>query len=462
MVSKVLLLASALLLSATAPSPKAVQSFNRGEAALAKDRLDEAAAAYREAITESPGYAAALNGLGSVLFRQSRRDEAVAQFRAAIQADPDFKLAYFNLGYVSRKGNDFASAAQAYERYTQLDPNDPDGFYGLAESYRQLGETQRAIAAYEQYLAKEKRPTEQKWVDRAKENLAQLRAQAQAAPAPQPAAPQAAAPQGSGQPQAPESMASTGALTPGAQSTGIPPGGAPSPQLSAQRISDGDRFMQERRYREASLAYQDASNADPSSIEALFKLGNSYAVLGYYAQAIDRWNRVAQITSDPAVRKSAQDNIAKAQAKMAQVGGGSPQAQGRTPGSGPIADSTRERARQAYEEGVRLINQKDYAGAVQSLTQAIQLEPTLAVAYVARGSANVGQRRFAEAAADYQYALKLDGRLASPLYGLGEAYRGMGRTLDARQYYERYASANTPDVRPELQTEARRKAEKLR
>jgi tetratricopeptide (TPR) repeat protein len=220
--------------------------------------------------------------------------------------------------------------------------------------------------------------------------------------------------------------------------------------------------MQERKYREASLAYQDAANADPNSVEALFKLGNSYAVLGFYAQAIERWNRVAALTQDPAVRKSAQDNVAKAQAKMAQVGGGSPQAQGKTPGSGPIADSTRERARQAYEDGVRLITQRDYATAAQSLTLAIQLEPTLAVAYVARGSANVGQRRYVEAAADYQYALKLNANLAAPLYGLAESYRGMGRPIDARQFYERYASSGASDVRPELQAEARRKADKLR
>ncbi|HLL53365.1 MAG TPA: tetratricopeptide repeat protein [Myxococcaceae bacterium] len=455
MVSKLLALSSALmLLVAAAPSNRAVEAFNRGEALLGKDRLDDAAAAYRDALRESPNYAAALNGLGSVLFKQGKRDEAITQFRAALQADPDFKLAWFNLGYAARRNGDFASAAQAYERYVQLEPNDPDGFYGLGESYRQLGDAQRAISAYEQYIGREKRPSEQKYVDRAREHVSTLRSQlVSAPPAGRPAAPA---------PQPEAGQASTGALSAQPQSTGIPPGGTPSPQLAAQRIADGDRFMQERKYREASLAYQDAANADPTSVEALFKLGNSYAVLGFYAQAIERWNRVAALTQDPAVRRSAQDNVAKAQAKMAQVGGGSPQAQGKTPGSGPIADSTRERARQAYEEGVRLITQRDYATAAQSLTVAIQLEPTLAVAYVARGSANVGQRRYVEAAADYQYALKLNANLAAPLYGLAESYRGMGRPIDARQFYERYAASGAADVRPELQAEARRKADKLR
>jgi tetratricopeptide (TPR) repeat protein len=452
MVLKLLVVASALLVSAAVPSEGAKAAFERGERALGENRLDEAVAAYREAITATPGYAAAINGLGSVLFKQGKRDDAVAQFRLAIESDPDFKLAWFNLGYVSRKSGDFASAAKAYERYVQLEPNDADGFYGLGESYRQLGDAPRAVAAYEQYLAREKRPSEQKWIDKAREYVASLRGQAGAAPA----APPEAAP-----PRPADAPLNAGSLTPQSQSLGLPPGGAPSPQLAAARIADGDRLMQERKYREATLAYQDANNADPGSIEALFKLGNAYAVLGYYAQAVDRWTKVTQITQDPAIRKSAQDNISRAQAKIAQLGG-SPQAQGHPPGSGPIADSTRERARQAYEDGVKQINARDYAAAVQSLTQAIQLEPTLTVAYVARGSAGIGQRHYVEAAADYQYALRLDGRLASPLYGLAEAYRGMGRPADARQYYERYVASTAPDARPQLQAEARKKLEKLR
>jgi tetratricopeptide (TPR) repeat protein len=100
-------------------------------------------------------------------------------------------------------------------------------------------------------------------------------------------------------------------------------------------------------------------------------------------------------------------------------------------------------------------------GLLASLTQTIQLEPTLAIAYVARGSANIGLRRFAQAAADYQYALKLDGKLASPLYGLGEAYRGLGRPLEARGWYEKYIASQGTDAREELRTEARQKLQKL-
>lgn len=437
MTLEALVVASAVVLGAAVPSDQAKAAFERGEKAFAADRLDEAAAAYREAAAATPGYAAALDGTGRVLFKQGKRDEAIVHFKAAIEADPQFKLASFNLGFAARKSSDFATAAKAYERYTQLDPNDPDGFYGLGESYRQLGDAPRAITAYEQYLAREKRPSEAKFVERAKEYVATLKAQPAGA-----AAPPAAAP-----PSAPaEAMAAR----------------VSNPALASARITDGDRLMQDRRYREAAFAYQDAVNADPDSVQALFNLGRVDAVLGYYGQAVARWKHVAELTSDPAIKKSAQDNIAKAQAKIAELGGGSPQSQGNPTGSGPIADTTRERARQAYEQGVRQINDRDYNAALQSMGQAIQLEPPLAVAYVARGSANIGLRRYAEAAVDYHHALRLDGRMASPLYGLGEAYRGMGRPADARTYYERYATSTASDVRPELQAEARKKMEKLR
>ncbi|MFB1484343.1 tetratricopeptide repeat protein [Corallococcus sp. RDP092CA] len=231
--------------------------------------------------------------------------------------------------------------------------------------------------------------------------------------------------------------------------------------LAATRIRDGDALMRERRYREAAFAFLDAEHAAPAHVEARFKLGNALAVLGYYARAIEEWEAASRLTQDAAIRQSAQDNITRARVKQAESGA-SPQAVGQPPGSGPVADTTRAQARRAYEQGVQHISQRAYAPALQTLTQAIQQEPLLTVAYVARGSANIGLRRYAEAAADYQFALKLEPDSASPLYGLAEAYRALGRNLEARDLYERYARSTAADVRPELKEESRQKAERLR
>jgi tetratricopeptide (TPR) repeat protein len=185
-------------------------------------------------------------------------------------------------------------------------------------------------------------------------------------------------------------------------------------------------------------------------------------MLGYYSQAIDRWAKVEQLSTDPSVKKSAVDNITRAQQKMAQAGGATPQEANKPPASGPVADSTRTQSRQYYEAGVQLIGQRRYGEALNYLNECLKLEPALTVGYVARGSTLIGLHRFAEAAIDYGYALKLDPGLSSPLYGLAEAYRGMNRIDDARANYQKYAASTAADVRPELQTDARQKLENLR
>ncbi len=438
----VIALSAATLLGAAEPSDAARAAFLRGEAALARGRWDDAASAYREALAETPGYPSALNGLGSVLFRKGQVQEALTSFREAAQADPGFKMAWFNLGYAARKAGDAATAAQAYERYTQLELGDADGYYGLGESYRQLGQKPQAIAAYQAYIAREHRKGEQVWVRKASEHLKTLGAE----PLPASTAPAEA--------EATQALAAAGPSDAGVARTA-------NPDLAASRIRDGDALMKERRYREAAFAFMDASHADTSHVEALFKLGNALAVLGYYGQAVAQWERASVLTQDAAIRQSAKENIDRARVKEAQLGA-SPQAAGLAPGSGPVADTTRAQARRAYEQGVQRIASKDFNGALSSLTQAIQQEPMLAVAYVARGSANIGLRRYAEAAVDYQYALELEPGSASPLYGLAESFRAMGRTLEARDLYERYAASSAADARPQLQEESRQKAARLR
>lgn len=452
MISLVILASGLAVAGPAVPSPTAKAAFERGEKALEGGNFDAAIAAYKDALKATPNYAAALNGMGSALFKQNKRDEALAQFKAATEADPAFKLAWFNLGFASRKTQDFATAAKAYEKYTALDPNDPDGFYGLAESYKQSNQPDKAVAAYETYIKKETRPTEQKYVDRAKESIAQLKAAKAAETKPATTTTAATTP--------PPANTTTTTTTPTPTPTPAP--ADPLPSLAARKMAEGDKFMAEKKYREASFSYQDAVNADPNGVEGLFKLGNSYAVLGYYSQAIDKWNQVATLSQDPNVKKSAQDNIARAQAKLTASGGGSPQEAGKQPGTGPIADSTRAQARQFYEQAVQLINQRRFGDALAQLNECLKLEPALSVGYIARGSTLIGLRRFAEAAIDYQYALKLDPSLSSPLYGLAEAYRGMNRVDDARSYYQRYVASAAPDVRPELQSDARTKLDQLR
>jgi tetratricopeptide (TPR) repeat protein len=422
------------LLAVASPTPEARAAFDRGERAFEAGHWAEAEKAYAEAVRGAPSWAAAHNGLGSALFKQSRRDEAILHYKAAIAADGSFKFAHFNLGYAARKAGDFQTALTAYQRFTELDPSDPDGYYGLAESHRELGQAQAALTAYEQFVAKETRPAEQKWVARAKAQIAALRLDA-------------GTPGGTGKALA----ASPSPSEAGAQDAGA---GLGARSALAAHLATGDRLMGEKKYRDATFAYQAALGLEPANPEALFKLGNAYAVLGYFPSAVDRWRRVLEVSSDPTLRKSVQANITQAEAKISQVGGDSP-------ASGSDGTAGRAEARRAYEEGVQKIHAKEYAAALVWLTRSVEQEPGLAMAFAARGSAYVGLKRYTEAADDYRRAIRLDVTLAGPLYGLAEVYRATGRAAEATALYKQYLGSQAPDVRSDLQRDAKQKLERL-
>ena len=427
---------SAALWLGAAPTEPARTAFERAEKALAAGQLDEAARGYQEALRETPRYAEALNGLGSVYFKQGRKPEAVQQFQAAVQADAGFKLGYFNLGYATRKTGDFAAAARAYEKYTALDPKDADGFFGLGESYRQLGQNPAAVQAYQRYVQLETRPTEAKWVAKAREYVTQLQA-----------------------PRAPPVSGATSS-PPAVVSAPMPQGVNPS---IAQRLAQADQLNQQGKYPDASAVYDEVLRQSPDNIEALFKMGNVLARQGSYQAAIDRWTRVTQVSRDAPVRQSAQDNINRARSRLATapIATAPPVKPIAAAPSGVQVSPNRATSRGAYEQGVRQINARDYSGAAESLSNAVTAEPTLTVAYIARGSAYIGLRRFTDAAADYQRALTLDPNRSAALYGLAESYRALGRSAEAKAYYQRYASSTAPDVNPQLQATAREKASGL-
>lgn len=422
---KILLaVACSVLLAAAAPSKSARSAFDRAERSLAAGKLDAALAGYREALTRSPGYAAAINGIGSVYFKQGKRDEALAQFKAATIADPSFALGHFNLAFASRKAGDLRASLEAYERYTALAPADADGHLGLAETREALGLHAEAIAAYRVFLEKERRDSPRR--AKASAAITALEQRGHAASDQPPAADPAATP-------------------------------AAGEALSRTRLAEGDAFMKDRKPRDAAFAYQDAVKAEPSSTEAHFKLGNAYAQLGYFPEALEHWSRVLALTPEAQVREAAEQNVARAKAML-----GKSTSLASVEALGQASDSAKARARKAYEDGVGRVERGDYGGALRLLTEAVKLEPTLAIAFTARGSAHLGLRQFQEAATDYQFALRLDPSLASPLFGLAETSLAQGRPEEAASYYQRYASTQALDARPELKKQAREKAEKLR
>jgi tetratricopeptide (TPR) repeat protein len=110
---------------------------NLGNALRDQGKVDEAIAAYREAIRLQPDLAKAHGNLGEALRRQGKVDEAIAAYREAIRLRPDDAVAHRNLGVLLRGRGDYAGALAALRRGHELGSHRPGWPYPSAELVRQ-------------------------------------------------------------------------------------------------------------------------------------------------------------------------------------------------------------------------------------------------------------------------------------------------------------------------------------
>lgn len=520
------MLAAALLLSLSAPAAPAAKGKasqdkatsaaraqaaahrDRGLAAVKAGRDDEAVAEFAQAAALDPQDKVSTHEWGKLLFKQGRLPAAIVRFQAAVKLDPADALAWFDLADACRRAQRFPEAAVAYQKNVDLRPDAPDAYYGLAESQRQMGHAKEAIAAYEMYIKKETRPTEQRWVDRSRERIAELRQGLAAAPAATPApaaspapsvgaakvlAPAASAPVAPPPPPAPAAPApaassgatrtivhgaderpATGPVVAAQKSENGPaavPAGPPPAVVAKARVADGDRAFEAKDFRTALFAYQDAVMAEPGNAQARVRAGRAYARLGYAEEAAEQWNLA--LAADP--------KNAEASQLLAAAGGRrtepapAPPAPLSEPGlpvvvAAPSQDE--EGARLHYATGAALVREAEAAGkqeaqakkyldALAELNKAVSLHPGYANALIARGSARVGLGQLREAVEDYWAAQAADPSLAAPLFGLAEAYRSLGENERAAQMYRAFAGSNAPDAQPTLKAYALKSAEAL-
>jgi tetratricopeptide (TPR) repeat protein len=150
---------------------------------LRKDgKLEDAAGAYQKAIEADRGNVELYNDLGNVYFAMKRYADAAAAFRESTSRDPSYALGWYNLAHALRKGDKKSEAVVAYRQYMKLKPEDPDPYYGLAQTLKSLGDTPGAIEAFRKYIGMEKRPDEQRWVEKAKTELEVLESMQRSTP----------------------------------------------------------------------------------------------------------------------------------------------------------------------------------------------------------------------------------------------------------------------------------------
>jgi lipoprotein NlpI len=103
-------------------------------------------------------------------------------------------------------------------------------------------------------------------------------------------------------------------------------------------------------------------------------------------------------------------------------------------------------ARKAFDRGVKLLNERDNAGAAKAFTEAIGADPDLADAYDRRGDARLKLGQFKDAIADFDAYLKAVPKFAPEHWRRGIALYYAGRYEDGVKQFETHKTVNPQDV----------------
>jgi predicted O-linked N-acetylglucosamine transferase (SPINDLY family) len=131
-------------------SPRASGYSNLGAALRASGRVQEAEAAYREAIARAPDFANAYGNLGNLLTGRGRSAEAEVVLRRAHELAPNDVSVMRSLGLCIMTQGRLAEAEPIMRKALALQPRDGDLYDNLAQLLRQKGEPVAAMRLYEQ------------------------------------------------------------------------------------------------------------------------------------------------------------------------------------------------------------------------------------------------------------------------------------------------------------------------
>ncbi len=153
---------------------KAVTEFDKGNQLLQEGKLEDAIAAYCQAIELNPANSWFHHQLGEALAKLGRWDEAVTAFRCAIQIKPDFSWSYHHLGDALAQQQKCEESAVAFRKAIELNSEHFGTFVGLGNTLAKLGQLDEAIAAYRR--ASELNP-DADWIHHALANALEERTQ---------------------------------------------------------------------------------------------------------------------------------------------------------------------------------------------------------------------------------------------------------------------------------------------
>ncbi len=135
--------------SAPAASPDVVQ-----QAALyaARQSWPEAAAAYKQAVANSPQDASLNNRLGMCYQRMGDAEAARIAYRRATELRKDYAEAWNNLGTLEHGRGRYKQAISAYSRAIAIKPSDPVFYKNLGSAWLARGDVEKTLEAWSEAL----------------------------------------------------------------------------------------------------------------------------------------------------------------------------------------------------------------------------------------------------------------------------------------------------------------------
>jgi tetratricopeptide (TPR) repeat protein len=142
---------AAFTLDAAAALPVAAQSaeepFLAGNAHAGLGQLEEAKAAYEDALKLDPKKAAAYTNLGVVYYQQGKLDEAVTQMKKALEIEPQDAETLYMLGAAYVQQNNIPEAEQAFQHALTAKPDLGQAYIGLGNVYLMTKQYDQAVTA---------------------------------------------------------------------------------------------------------------------------------------------------------------------------------------------------------------------------------------------------------------------------------------------------------------------------
>jgi len=125
---------------------------NIGIAMAMKGRLTEAAQYCQKAIKLDPDYFKAYNNFGIVLGMQQEYDEAIKYFKKALSMNPDYPQGYTNMGNALGSQGKLEEAADNFRRALELNPNSSEAHSNLGNLLKAMGKLNEALIQYQRAI----------------------------------------------------------------------------------------------------------------------------------------------------------------------------------------------------------------------------------------------------------------------------------------------------------------------